>query len=106
MTTAPRHSGGAATAGFTLVEILVVIVIIGVIVSASTIAVGVLGRDREVEDESRRFWAVLQQAREEAELQSLDVALFVASGEYEFLRYDRRRQMWMSIVDDKLYAQR
>ncbi len=110
MTTAPGHArrkpGRAAAAGFTLVEILVVIVIIAVIVSASTIAVGVLGRDSQVEDESRRFWAVLNQAREEAELQSLDAAVFVASGEYEFLRFDRRRQMWMSIVDDKLYAQR
>jgi general secretion pathway protein H len=96
----------AAAAGFTLVEILVVIVIIAVVVSASTIAVGVLGRDSQVEDESRRFWAVLQQAREEAELQSLDAAVFVAAGEYEFLRFDRRRQEWLSVVDDKLYAQR
>jgi general secretion pathway protein H len=101
-----RKPRRASTAGFTLVEILVVIVIIAVVVSASTIAVGVLGRDRQVEDEARRFWAVLQQAREEAELQSLDVAVFVAAGEYEFLRYDRRRQLWMTVVDDKLYAQR
>ncbi|MGH8185820.1 MAG: type II secretion system minor pseudopilin GspH [Steroidobacteraceae bacterium] len=106
MATAPGSPWTRAAAGFTLVEILVVIVIIGVIVSASTLAVGVLGRDRQVEDESRRFWAVLQQAREEAELQSLDVAVFVAAGEYEFLRYDRRREEWLSIVDDRLYAQR
>jgi general secretion pathway protein H len=100
------RSRNAAAAGFTLVEILVVIVIIAVVVSASTIAVGVLGRDSRVEDEARRFWAVLQQAREEAELQSLDAAVFVAAGEYEFLRFDRRRQEWTSVVDDKLYAQR
>lgn len=106
MTTALKYPGRAPAAGFTLVELLVVIVIIAVVVSASTIAVGVLGRDSQVEDESRRFWAVLQQAREEAELQSLDAAVFVASGEYEFLRYDRRRADWMSIVDDRLYAQR
>lgn len=87
-------------------EILVVIVIIGVVVSAATLAVGVLGRDSQVEEESRRFWAVLQQAREEAELQSLDVAVFVAASEYEFLRFDPRRDQWVSITDDKLYAQR
>lgn len=106
MAIAPASPWARAAAGFTLVEILVVIVIIAVVVSASTIAVGVLGRDRQMEEESRRFWAVLQQAREEAELQSLDVAAFVAAGEYEFLRYDRRRAQWVSIVDDKLYAQR
>lgn len=93
-------------AGFTLLEILVVIVIIGIIVSAATLSIGVLGRDREAEDQSRRFWAVLQQAREEAELQSLDVGVYVASGGYEFVRYDRRRAAWMPIAEDEFYAAR
>lgn len=92
--------------GFTLLEILVVIVIIGIIVSAATLGMGVLGRDREAEDQSRRFWAVLQQAREEAELQSLDVGVYLAATGYEFLRYDRRRSAWTPIVDDALYAVR
>ncbi|RPH54665.1 MAG: prepilin-type N-terminal cleavage/methylation domain-containing protein, partial [Lysobacterales bacterium] len=48
----------ARARGFTLLEILVVVVIIGVIVSAATLAIGVLGGDREVEDQTRRFWAV------------------------------------------------
>ena len=67
----------ARTRGFTLLEILVVIVIIGVMVSMVSLSVGVLGADREVEDETRRFWAVVRQAREEAELQAIDVAIFV-----------------------------
>lgn len=85
---------------------LVVVVIIGVMVSAATLAFGVLGRDREVEDEARRYWAVVQQAGEEAELQSLDVAVFVSAAAYEFLRFDPRRNAWISIADDKLYAPR
>lgn len=97
---------GSVEAGFTLLEIMVVVVIIGVIVSAATLAFGVLGRDRQVEDETRRYWAVLQQAREEAELQSLDVAVFVSAHGYEYLRFDRRRNEWTPIADDKLYAQR
>ena len=92
--------------GFTLIEILVVIVIISVIVSAVTIAVGVLGGDRQSEDQARRLWAVLQQAREEAELQGLDVGLFLASGSYEFLRFDRRVNAWQPIPDDDFYAAR
>ena len=95
-----------AARGFTLVEILVVLVIIGVIAAMATLTVGVLGRDRQVEEEARRFWAVLQQAREEAELQSMDVAVFVAAAQYEFLRFNSRRNEWEPIVDDKLYAQR
>ena len=92
--------------GFTLLEILVVLVIIGVMVSMATLSLGVLGADREVEEETRRFWAVLRQAREEAELQAIDVAIFVGSSDYEFLRFDTRRNEWQPIVDDKLYAPR
>jgi general secretion pathway protein H len=102
----PRHSRAHAQHGFTLLEILVVIVIIGVMVSMVSLSVGVFGADREVEDETRRFWAVLRQAREEAELQALDAAIFVGTSEYEFLRWDTRRNEWLPIVDDQLYAQR
>jgi general secretion pathway protein H len=95
-----------AAAAFTLVEILVVIVIIGVIVSAATLAVGVMGRDRQAEDEARRLWAVMQQAREEAELQTLDLSAFVSRNYYEFLRFEPRQDTWVPITDDRLYAPR
>jgi general secretion pathway protein H len=99
--TARRHA-----AGFTLMEILVVLVVIGVIVSAATLSIGVLGRDREAEDQMRRLWAVLQQAREESELQGLDIGMFVSAAGYEFLRYDGRNLTWVPIEDDKLFATR
>jgi general secretion pathway protein H len=92
--------------GFTLLELLVVIVIIGVMVSMVTLSFGVLGGDRQAEEEAERFWSVVRQAREEAELQSIDLAIFVGAGEYEFLRFDARRNEWQPIVDDQLYAQR
>jgi general secretion pathway protein H len=102
----PARARPLAQLGFTLLEILVVIVIIGVMVSMVTLSVGVLGADREAEEETRRFWAVLRQAREEAELQAIDLAVFIGTSDYEFLRFDTRRNEWQPVVDDKLYAQR
>jgi general secretion pathway protein H len=92
--------------GFTLIEMLVVIVIIGVMAAAATLSMGILGRDSSVEEQSRRFWAVLRQAREESELQGLDVGVAVTPTQYEFQRFDSRTNLWTPIEQDKLYAPR
>lgn len=93
-------------AGFTLMEVLVVVVIIGIIVSAATLSIGVLGGDREVEQETRRFWALVRQAREEAEIQSLDIGIYVSATGYEFLYLDQQRNAWAPLSGDSFYASR
>lgn len=92
--------------GFTLVEILIVMVIIGVIAAIATLSVGVLGRDRESEDQARRLWAIVKQTKEEIELQGRDVGLFVERDGYVFMRYDFRNQAWVAIGNDELMAAR
>jgi general secretion pathway protein H len=101
-----RRHNGARARGFTLLEILVVIVIVGVIISVATISVGVLGRDREMQDQAERVWAVLQQAKEECELQGFDVGLRVGTASYDFLRFDARQQRWLPISNDDLMSAR
>lgn len=92
--------------GFTLLELLVVLVVVGIMVSMAVLSFGVLGRDRQAEEEARRFWVVLQQAREEAELQVEDLGIFVSTGAYEFLRFEPRKNEWQLIEGDELFAQR
>lgn len=92
--------------GFTLVEILIVMVIIGVIAAIATLSVGVLGRDSESEDQARRLWAIVKQTKEEIELQGRDVGLFVERDGYVFMRYDLRNQAWVEIGNDELMAAR
>lgn len=92
--------------GFTLIEILVVIVILGVVIAVATVAVGVLGRDREVEDQARRLWAVMTQGREEAELQGRDLGVFLDDTSYEFMMFDPKRSGWVKVEDDDLLARR
>ncbi|GFE83468.1 hypothetical protein GCM10011487_54680 [Steroidobacter agaridevorans] len=83
-----------------------VLVIIGIMVAMAVLSFGVLGRDRQAEDESRRFWTVLQQAREEGEMQVEDLGIFVSNGAYEYLRFDSRKDEWQPIEGDELFQQR
>jgi general secretion pathway protein H len=101
MRRAPRNS-----TGFTLLEILTVIVIVGVLISVTTLSVGVLGRDSEMRDQAERVWAVLNQAKEECELQGFDVGMRVGLNKYDFLRFDSREQRWRGIEYDDLFAAR
>ena len=92
--------------GFTLLEIMVVIVIVGIIATVAVVAFGALGRDREMEDAAERIGAIINQTREESELQGFDVGMRVGINSYDFLRFDARKQLWLPIVDDKLMSAR
>ena len=95
-----------AAAGFTLLEVLVVIVIIGIIASMAAISVNVLGGDHQMQQEAERLQAILVQAREEALMQSRDIGLRMDGTSFEFLEYDGRNERWRTVVGDPLLRER
>jgi general secretion pathway protein H len=97
-----RHTGVAArrSAGFTLIEILVVVVIIAVITAGLVLSVNLVGRDSELEKETQRLLALVNYAREQAELQTREYGLLFTEDSYEFVSFDVRRGIWRSVLED------
>jgi general secretion pathway protein H len=92
------------SAGFTLIEILVVIVIIAVITTVAVLSIGVLGKDRGLDTEGERYTDVVAAALEQAQLEGRDFGIHFTGSRYEVLTYVMRRQRWESVEDDRLYA--
>ena len=97
---------GADSAGFTLIEIMVVVVIIGVVAALMVLSFTVTGRDRELEKESDRLFALFTYTREQAELQTREYGVLFQDDGYEFLTYDVRRALWRSVPDDEALVAR
>lgn len=102
----PSNSGHRArqhgnSRGFTLIEMLVVVVIIAITATLVVLSVGVTGRDGPLEKESERLYALTKYAREKAELQTREFGLFFHDNDYEFLTYDARKALWRSIEEDE-----
>lgn len=88
------------TAGFSLIELLVVVTIIGVFAGAAVLSLGVLGSDRELEREAFRFRSLLDLLTEEAVMESRDYGIMFSERAYRFYVYDRQQLLWIDPIGD------
>ncbi len=92
--------------GFTLIEVLVVVVIIGVISAVVVLGLGNLGDDRELQNEARRMTALIEMASDEATLQGRDFGLELLRRGYRFVEYDPVTEQWFEVIGDDLMRPR
>lgn len=86
----PMRGSVGRAAGFTLLELLVVVFIIGIMATMFTLSVGVAGgTDRELRRETERLQTLLALALEDASFQSRELGLRLYPRRYEFSVFDR-----------------
>ncbi|MGI9204287.1 MAG: type II secretion system minor pseudopilin GspH [Woeseiaceae bacterium] len=93
-------------AGFTLVEILVVLFIVGIIVAMALLSLGTLGDNRNLETEARRLSTLIQMASDDATIQGRDFGLEIMQSRYRFVEFDPFLNQWFQVTDDDFMRER
>jgi general secretion pathway protein H len=86
--------------GFSLLEIMVVVVIVGIVISVASLSLGILGSDRELKTEADRFMALAEVARDEATMQSREFGIELMTAAYRFVEYDALSGQWADVPGD------
>lgn len=89
--------------GFTLLELLVVIVILGIVAATAVFSIGTLGRDDRLQEEALRLTTLLRLASEEALLSGRDIGLYLEEDNYRFLLYSRETFQWLLLEGDDIF---
>ena len=88
--------------GFTLIEVMLVVVLIGVMASVIQFNVGSNGPDEKLKQASARFAGVFDLAAEYSMLNNLELGLYIEDNQYRFLGYDGVR--WTELTDNPILA--
>jgi general secretion pathway protein H len=88
--------------GFTLLEMLVVIAVIGLMTAAAILSLRVLGGDDPAKRSAQQLQQKLLAARDLAELEQRAVGLYINQDGYEFFAYSVRWGAWRPISNRAL----
>ncbi|MDP2227620.1 MAG: type II secretion system minor pseudopilin GspH [Moraxellaceae bacterium] len=86
-------------AGFTLLEVLMVVLVVGILSSIVLLNINLGGPERRMADETERLASVLSLAAEEAVMQNREYGLLLEEQAYHFLCFDEKKQKWRGCTE-------
>lgn len=92
--------------GFTLIEILVVVIIVATVSGIALMSIGLIGDDRELDTERQRLASLIQVAQDEATLQGREFGLELMTSTYRFVEFDPLTAQWSEVPGDDLFRSR
>jgi type II secretion system protein H len=106
-----RHRSGPSALprqrGFTLIEILVVMVIIGVVVVGAILSLGATGKDSQLERERDRLSSLMTYVHERGGMLTLEYGIRCGQHGYRFVYFDNIINQWVpETTDDTLRLRR
>ncbi len=90
-------------AGFTLLELLIVILILGIVLTTTSISI-FQNDDRALLKDTKRLASLFRLAREEAILRNTPIAVKIDNSDYQF--FTKNRLEWIPIENDSLLRTR
>ncbi len=83
--------------GFTLIEILVVMVIMAIVISMAVLSIRIAGHDSQLDDETRRIAGLVSLLHDRAVLEGRDFGMRIEPAAYEFVVYDPAKDLWTTL---------
>lgn len=100
--TVPRHS----ERGFTLLEILIVVVLVAILTAAAINTINFVVDEADAKTEAQRIAALATLAAEEAVLTGREYGLRIGDETLEFLLFDDLTREWQPLADDRIFHPR
>ena len=95
LTSVESPGRGHGSRGFTLLEIMVVVAIIGIFVGVVVLSTDLVSDERRLEQEARRLDTIVSYAADEALLQTQDFGILICEDSYHFFVYSYDVEDWI-----------
>lgn len=89
-------------AGFTLLEVLLVALLMGLVAAAVTISMNVAGPEQALKKQAQRFMSATEMVLDESVLSGQFIGIVIDEDEYQFVFYKEGK--WMPVEQDRLLA--